>query len=73
MLYYFSCNANGSSLHYQVMFRLMLNILLDARHVSGGVVTKTGCPRELYPNMLSKNVLVPPDLPVPNYDCAAVC
>jgi hypothetical protein len=30
---------------------------------------KRGRPRELYPDVSSKDAPVPPDLPVPNYDC----
>ena len=30
---------------------------------------KRGRPRELYPDASSKDASVPPDLPVPNYDC----
>ena len=30
---------------------------------------KRGRPRELYLNASSKDAPVPPDLPVPNYDC----
>jgi len=30
---------------------------------------KRGHPRELYPNVSSKDALVPPNLPIPNCDC----
>jgi hypothetical protein len=30
---------------------------------------KQGHPRELYSNVSSKDAPIPPDLPVPNYDC----
>jgi hypothetical protein len=30
---------------------------------------KRGRPRELYPDMSSKDAPVPPDLPIPNCDC----
>ena len=43
--------------------------MLDVRNISGGVLAKTGCPRELYPDASSKDAPVPPDLPIPNCDC----
>jgi len=30
---------------------------------------KTGRPRELYPDVSSKDAPIPPDLPLPNCDC----
>jgi hypothetical protein len=30
---------------------------------------KRGRPQELYPDVSSKDDLVPPELPVPNFDC----
>jgi hypothetical protein len=32
-------------------------------------VAKKGRPRELYPDVSSKDAPVPPDLPIPNCDC----
>jgi hypothetical protein len=31
-----------------------------------------GCPRELYPDVSSKDASIPPDLSVPNYDCGTL-
>jgi hypothetical protein len=48
---------------------LIYNRFLDEKHVMGALWQKRGRPRELYPNVSSKDADVPPELPVPNCDC----